>query len=257
MTAARPADAVSALHSHARARVGLIVPPANPTAEPEIGHLLGSVSTLHTTRFAVRHEPLRDRLASYNRDLPDKIGSFGGLPLDALVMACSGSRYLLGPQQDEESCTELSARWGVPVATATFATREVLRRLDTRDFVLVSPYEPWLTEQALHFWEHAGWQVRVVAVRTADGAHAPYEIGGDELVEQVEQAGLPHDAVVLCTGTGMTTLPVLPYLAADTERVVLTSNLCAAWWTLGQIGAWPDANVPWSLARLAEQGFLP
>ncbi|WP_431930003.1 hypothetical protein [Nonomuraea jabiensis] len=267
-----------------RGRVGLVVPPSNPTVEPETTRLLGPGYAVHTTRFSVSHQPLRARLQAYNRELAGKIASFGELvarhprspatqptatqptarngkereteTLDALLMACSGSRYLLGAQQDDDDCAALSAHFGLPVATATLATRQVLRRLDTRDLVLASPYEEWLTEQARQYWRRAGWRVRVVTIR-AGTRYAPYEVGTAELVEQVTRARLPHDAVLLCTGTGMATRQALPALGDGNNRILLTTNLCSAWWLIHQVGLAPDDGLPWALRRLAAQGLAP
>lgn len=57
-----------------------------------------------------------------------------------------------------------------------------------------------------------------------------------ELVAQVERAAPPDDAVLLLTGTGMPTLRALGRLGTGNERVLLTSNLCGAWWALTQAG---------------------
>lgn len=237
--------------------MGLVVPPANPVAEPETTYLLNSLSTVHTTRFPVMRGPLPARLKAYNQVLPDVITSFGGLALDAVVVGCSGSRYLLGPQEDEESCSALSMRCGMPIATATFATRRVLQRLGPRELVLISPYEPWLSELARRFWHRAGWRVRMVPIRSAAGTYAPYEVATRDLVDQIERAHLSKNAVLLCTGTGMATLAALPPLAVGNDRVLLTSNLCGAWWALNQAGGAPGKELPWALRRLKAQGLTP
>ncbi|WP_146178699.1 maleate cis-trans isomerase family protein [Nonomuraea fuscirosea] len=237
-------------------RVGLLVPPANPVAEPETTYLLNAFRTVHTARFPVMGGPLPTRLKAYNHMLPDIIGSFGGLSLDTVVVGCSGSRYLMRPEEDEASCQALSRRWGMPVATATFATRRILQRLRPRELVLVSPYQPWLTELARRFWRRAGWVVRVVPIQAA-GRYAPYEVDPRDLVDQVEHARLAEDAVLLCTGTGMATLAALPPLAAGNDRVLLTSNICGAWWALHQTGDAASDDLPWALRRLASQGLTP
>jgi maleate isomerase len=60
-----------------RGRVGVMVPPANPTVEPEMARLLGSRADMHITRFPVRPGlTLAERLEAYNEALP--------------AMACSG-----------------------------------------------------------------------------------------------------------------------------------------------------------------------
>ncbi|MEV0593666.1 maleate cis-trans isomerase family protein [Nonomuraea cavernae] len=223
-----------------RGRVGVIVPPANPAAEPELARLLGSRADMHVTRFPVRPGlGLAERLESYNEALPAMICSFGNLPLDAIVMLCSGSRYLLGPDEDRFRCDELSRRFGIPFASATMATLDAVEHIGADEIILVSPYQPWLTELAERFWKSAGVNVsRVVPVR-AQGMFSPYSVTPAELVEQVGQACLPHDAVVLITGTGMLTLPTLVSIGAGNDRILLTSNLCSAWWALSRATGMP------------------
>ncbi|MEU0567846.1 hypothetical protein ABZ297_20990 [Nonomuraea sp. NPDC005983] len=223
-----------------RGRVGVLVPPANPAAEPELARLLGSRADMHVSRFPVRPGySLAERLEMYNATLPDMIRSFGGLRLDALVMACSGSRYLIGPEQDRYRCEELSKEFGVPFASATLATWEAFEHVGTHDFILVSPYQPWLTELAERFWAEAGLIVTKVVPVFAKGRTSPYDVTPAELVRQVEEADLPHDAVVLFSGTGMATLPALGSLGTGNDRILLTSNLCSAWWALSQATGQP------------------
>ncbi|WP_327119624.1 hypothetical protein OHB12_13955 [Nocardia sp. NBC_01730] len=218
-------------------RVGVVVPPANPAVEPEFARLLGAHADLHVTRFPVQPcLSLSERLNAYNGALPGMIRSFGGLPLDALVMACSGARYLLGPVEDRRRCAELSAEFGLPVASATEATRQALAHLDTETITLISPYQPWLTIHADRFWTAAGVRIAQVVAVKAGQRFAPYEVTTDQLVAQIEQAGVAQDGVLLLTGTGMPTLHAIGRLTAGNARVILTSNLCGAWWALTSTG---------------------
>ncbi|MEV0229631.1 hypothetical protein [Nonomuraea sp. NPDC050786] len=217
-----------------RGRVGVIVAPANPSAEPELTRLLGSRADMHVTRLPVRPGSLAERLESYNEALPTMVYAFDGLPLSAMVMACSEPRYLLGPDEDRDQCAELTDATGVPFASATQATREAMEHAEVSDIVLVSPYQPWLTELAERFWKSAGLNVtQVVQVRAKNG-YSSYAVTPAELISQVELAELPGDAALLFTGTGMATLPVLARLSAGNDRILLTSNLCTAWWALSR-----------------------
>ncbi|MGV9383569.1 maleate cis-trans isomerase family protein [Nonomuraea sp. NPDC003707] len=243
----------------ARGRVEALVPPVNVTAGQELAQLLEVAATVHVTRFPALERPLEERLASYNEAVPAILTSLAGRSCDAVVMACSGSRYLLGPDRDRDICQQWSADFGMPVATATLATAEMLHLLGARDLVLVSPYAEWLTKRARTYWRRAGMSVRVVTIQTADGRFAPYEVSGADLLRQIEQAHLPSDAVVLCTGTGMATLNVLKPLGEGNDRILLTSNLCSAWWALRRsserTGPIPRKSLPWPLQRLAGQGL--
>ncbi|MGP4105193.1 maleate cis-trans isomerase family protein [Nonomuraea sp. KM90] len=263
VTATAPGMRSVSDHQPLAGHIGLLVPPANPSAEPEVTHLLTPAAAVHTTRFPVLDRPLAERLAAYNAAVGDMIASFGPLApqLGAVVMACSGSRYPLGPDRDQEDCARWTSARGMPVATATLATRQALQWLKATNLVLISPYEPPLTEHARTFWERAGLTVRVITVQAADGSYAPYRLQPADLVAQIERARLPSDAVVLCTGTGMPTLGVLPLIGAGNDRVLLTSNVAAAWWALRhlgrQAGPIPERSLAWPLRRLAAQGLTP
>ncbi|MEW2556557.1 arylmalonate decarboxylase [Streptomyces zhihengii] len=223
-------------------RLGVVVPPENPTAEPEFNHLLGSGLNVYTARFPTTPGlGLRRMLETYNEVLPDTLGDFGGLRLDATVVACSASHYLLDPAGDRAFCEELSVRVRHPVRSSTQAVLAACEALGVSRLTLVSPYEPWLTDVSRAYWERAGLTVDgvvlVPAGRTPDGAehYDPYAVGLPSLRERL-RAHLggrrpPVDSALLFTGTGMATLAALHELAREEPaRVLLTSNLASAWW---------------------------
>ncbi|MGI5273053.1 maleate cis-trans isomerase family protein [Nonomuraea sp. CA-218870] len=237
-----------------RGRVGVLVPPANPSAEPELTRLLGSRADMHVSRFPVRPGLApAERLESYNAALPAMAHSFGDLPLDALIMACDGPRYLLDPEEDQDECERMTERFGVPFASATVAIMEAIGHLGVEEVHIVSPYQPWLTELAERFWKAAGMRIAGVVPVRAQGGFSPYDITPPELVDQVKQADLPADAVLLFTCSGMPTLPVLGTLGAGNDRTLLTSNLCSAWWALSRATGRP-VTLNRSPRRAAAQG---
>ncbi|MFD0427943.1 hypothetical protein ACFQ60_06245 [Streptomyces zhihengii] len=141
-------------------RLGVVVPPENPTAEPEFNHLLGTGLNVYTARFPTTPGlGLRRMLETYNEVLPDTLGDFGGLRLDATVVACSASHYLLDPAGDRAFCEELSVRVRHPVRSSTQAVLAACEALGVSRLTLVSPYEPWLTDVSRAYWERAGLTV--------------------------------------------------------------------------------------------------
>ncbi|MYW47345.1 arylmalonate decarboxylase [Streptomyces sp. SID161] len=241
-------------------RLGLVVPPENPTAEPEFATLLDHRVNVYTARFPTTPGiGLRDMLESYNRVLPETLGQFGGMRLDGAVVACSASHYLLGPDGDRAFCAELSARAGFPVTSSTQAVLAACDALGVRRLTLVSPYEPWLTDTSRAFWERAGLVVEgtvSVPARPAPGAaphYDPYQVTTAEILDRTAAAGLPAGTAVMFTGTGMGTLAALRELARrEPGRVLLTSNLAAAWWARRALagGAGAGAGAHPLLARL-------
>lgn len=240
---------------HSAPRLGVVVPSGNAAAEPEIGSLVSPAFNVHTSRFPVLPgKDLRGRLEKYNDVLPDVLGNFGGLRLDAAVVSCTGSHYLLTPDGDRALCAELSQRAGAPVRSAALAILDTARAVGAERLVLISPYEPWLTELSHAYWESAGLAVdRIVKIR-AGARFSPYDVTTEELVAQVRESELPEDATLLFTGTGMFTFDALAELGRDSGHTLLTSNLASAWWardTLGLPADGPDAHP--LLRRLAER----
>ncbi|MFE7835503.1 arylmalonate decarboxylase [Streptomyces sp. NPDC057474] len=241
-------------------RVGVVVPPENPTAEPEFNCLLGAGMNVYTARFPVTPgAELRAMLETYNRVLPDTLGGFGGMRLDAAVVACSASHYLLNPDGDRALCDELSAHVGYPVVSSTQAILALCEALGETRLTLVSPYEPWLTDTSRAFWERAGLKVDdvvlVPAARNPDGGdlYDPYEVTTREILRRIRERRSPGGTALLFTGTGMGTLAALTELAReDTGRPLLSSNLASAWWARRAAGAGTGAAHP-LLRRLEDR----
>ncbi|MET9956980.1 arylmalonate decarboxylase [Streptomyces sp. NPDC006339] len=237
-------------------RLGVVVPPENPTAEPEFNRLVGERMNVYTSRFPVTPgKGLLEMLEAWNEALPDTLAGFGAMGLDAAVVACSASHYLLGPEGDRAFCEELGERAGCPVRSSTQAILTACAWLGVERLTLVSPYEPWLTETSVGFWRAAGLTVdEAVLVPARAGHFDPYEVTTEAILERVRGAGLADDTALLFTGTGMGTLAALAELGRDSDRVLLTSNLVSAWWALRTAGA--DASGAGAhplLARLERQ----
>ena len=228
--------------------LGLLVPPANPTVEPEMARLIRDGARLFATRLPVMPDTtLEERNRAYIASYEPALRSFGTLRLDAATVALTGPCYRLGRDQDDALAARLSAAAGFPVETASGAIRHALTALGAKRICLFSPYPAWLTQHAADYWTGAGFTIAQV-VKVSETFRA-YELTTAEVaaaLEQVERTGI--DAIVM-SGTGMITLPAM--LRRSGGAPLLSSNICCAWWMMKAAGVAPGETFARACPPLA------
>ncbi|MFO1303937.1 MAG: hypothetical protein U1F54_09410 [Burkholderiales bacterium] len=216
---------------------GVLVPPSNPSVEPELARCLDGRMTLYASRFPVMPgTTLEERNRRYVELYRDSVKAFGELALRGVAIGLTGPSYRLRPEGDRALVRELSAHAGAAVITASAAIDDALTALRARRICLVSPYPQWLTDESVAYWRDAGREVaQVVKISETFRAYALTNAEIGSALASVDTNAV--DAIVM-SGTGMLTLPaILDALPRRTAPVpILTSNLCCAWWLLARAG---------------------
>ena len=222
-----------------RARLGFLVPPGNPTVEPEMMALAPAGVSLHFNRLIARGAPgSLDGQTERNRMMVDNIGdSIEMLALvkpDVIVLAHTATSYHLGRQAEADLVARLMASTGTQVVTAFGAVLRALERLNVRKLALGAPYSRDTTLQGKAHLEAHG--LDVVNFDNLKNVSNIYDETAERAYRLARMVDTPEAEAVFLTGTGMPTLPVLEALEQDLGKPVISSNSAMMWHALRLAG---------------------
>ena len=209
--------------------IGIAVPQANTTVEPEMQALLGAGHTLLTARMTSASPNSRQRLVDYVDTLGHSLAQFDVAPLQVAGFACTGSSYLIGAADEAVRLHALSAARGYPVLSAAQSILQALKVLGARRIALLSPYPSWLSISGQAYWRACGLTITCVVGLPDEllDTRNIYKLRTAAVLQVFDTLDVSGCDAVLMSGTGMPTLGVMAQRHLGVP--VLSSNLCLAW----------------------------
>jgi maleate isomerase len=209
-----------------RGRIGFLVPPGNPTVEPEMMALVPEGVSLHFTRMVAEgptgtHAGQEDRNRSQAEHLPANAALLAMVRPGVIVMAHTATSYTLGKEGEARLVQEIESRHGIPFITAFGSVVAALAQLGIRRVAYGTPYNIETTLQGKRHLEAHGFEVpshgvlpdvRNIYDETAQRAY--------QLARKVDHADA--EAIFL-SGVGMPTVSVLDMLERDLGKPVISS----------------------------------
>jgi len=218
-----------------RARIGFLVPPGNPTVEPEMIELAPPGVSVHFTRMSASgpagtHAGQDERNRSQIASLDDATRLIAMVSPQAIVMAHTATSYTLGQEAEAALLARLEAASGTRVVTAFGGVVAALRSLGVRRVAYATPYDQALTEQGrAHL---TGYGFDVVGLARLDAVRNIYEETPARAYAVGRQADRPEAEAIFLSGTGMPTLEIIQALEDDLGKPVISSNAAMMWHAL-------------------------
>jgi maleate isomerase len=215
-----------------RARLGFLLPPGNPTIEPEIIELTPPGVSVHFHRMTARGvtgalDGQEERNRMMIASLDDGVEMLAQVRPDIIVLAHTATSYTLGQQAEAALLARLSKASGIRVVSAYGAVVAALERLGVKRLSLGAPYSAETTAQGRAHLEACGFAV--VCSDNLKGVTNIYDTTAEQAYRLARSVDRPESQAVFLSGTGMPTIPVLAMLETDLGKPALSSNLAMMW----------------------------
>jgi maleate cis-trans isomerase len=222
-----------------RARLGFLVPPGNPTVEPEMMALAPPGVSVHFHRMTAKGEGgSPEGQAERNRMMLEHLEESASLLAmvepTVIAVAHTATSYALGREGEARLLARLEGTTGTRVLTAFGAIAAALGRLGVKRLAYGTPYSVETTRQGRAHLEAHGFEI--VRCERMPGVGNIYVETPERAYQLARMVDAPEAEAVLLSGTGLPTLPVLAALEADLKKPVLSSNAAMMWHALRLAG---------------------
>jgi maleate cis-trans isomerase len=215
-----------------RTRIGFLVPPGNPTVEPEMAEMTPPGVSLHFTRMSAEgpagtHTGQEERNRSQVESIPACVRLLAMVSPSVIVMAHTATSYTIGEAREAALVAEMEAISNTRFITAFGSVLMALRRLGVRRIAYATPYSAEMTAQGRQHLEKCG--VTVVSSGHLSDVRNIYEESSERAYAIARQVDHPDAEAIFLSGVGMPTLDALQPLEADTGKPVISAASAMMW----------------------------
>jgi maleate isomerase len=222
-----------------RARLGFLIPPGNPTVEPELIAMTPPGVSVHFSRLVARgpagpHQGQEERNRSQIEHIDESATLLAMVKPNVMVLAHTATSYMLGRHAEAELLLRLQSKYGTLVATAFGSVAAGLQELGVKRVALGTPYSEALTIQGKAHLEEHGFEV--VSYGRLDNVTDIYKETAERAYQLGRKVNSPKAQAVFLSGTGMPTIKILEALEQDLGKPAISANSVMMWHALRLAG---------------------
>jgi maleate cis-trans isomerase len=222
-----------------RARIGFLLPPGNPTVEPEMTELAPEGVSVHFTRMhaegpAGTHAGQEQRNQSQLDSIPACVRLIAMVSPSVIVMAHTATSYTLGQDREAALVREMETLGKAPFITAFGSVLAAFSALGVRRVAYATPYSAEMTAKGKQHLETCG--IAVVSSGHLANVRNIYEENSERAYAIARQVDHPEAEAIFLSGVGMPTLDALQPLEEDTGKPVISAASAMMWHALRTAG---------------------
>lgn len=217
-----------------RARIGVLVPSANTTTEPDCYRIAPAGVTIHSARMFITGAS-GEALARMLDDVDTATRLVATTEPDLIAFACTSGSMIHGIAFDQDLARRISETSGSPAITTSTAVIEAFRALGVRRVAVGTPYLDSVNAGVRRFLEANGLQVvSLRGLQISDGrslAQTP-----DVAFELGRSVDRPEAEAIFLSCTNLRAAETAAALEHATGKPVVTSNQAMMWAALRRCG---------------------
>lgn len=215
-----------------RARIGFLVPPGNPTVEPEMIQLAPAGVSVHFTRMVAQGvtgslQGQEERNRSQIAHLDENVALLSLVKPNVIVLAHTATSYTLGKTPEAALVERMERSTGSRFITAFGSVIAALAQIGVQRVAVGTPYDEQATLQCKANLEAYGLDVASFG-RLANVTNI-YDETPERAYALARQVDAADAQAVFLSGVGMPTLAVLETLERDLGKPVISSASAMMW----------------------------
>jgi maleate cis-trans isomerase len=222
-----------------RARLAFLVPPGNPTVEPELIAMTPPGVSVHFSRLVARgpagtHQGQEERNRSQIEHIDESAALLAMVKPSVIVLAHTATSYTLGRSAEAALLQRLQTQYAIPFVTAFGSVAAALRELGVKRVALGTPYSEEITLKGKAHLEEHGFDV--VSHGRLENVTDIYEQTAERAYRLGREVDTPQAQAVFLSGTGMPTIQILEALEQDLGKPAVSANSAMMWHALRLAG---------------------